>query len=138
MGYVETVVTVLESDRVAQLTVAISMPPGADPIETSFFLLVNTSDGTATGLHTHEHVHTTHTLDLATLVKISQQRKSQRKFMKCLERVIVSSMSGTLNMAKSTQVTPKVKQALDSLRTIRLENESCLFCSELHACRLEI
>ena len=50
VGYVQTVATVLESDGVAQLTVAISMPPGADPIETSFFLLVNTSDGTATGL----------------------------------------------------------------------------------------
>ena len=50
VGYVETVVTVLESDRVAQLTVAISMPPEADPIETSFFLFVNTSDGTARGL----------------------------------------------------------------------------------------
>ena len=50
VGYVETVVTVLESDGVAQLTVGISMPPGVDPIETSFFLLVNTSDGTATGL----------------------------------------------------------------------------------------
>ena len=50
VGYVQTVVTVLESDGVAQLTVGISMPPGADPIEMSFFLLVNTSDGTATGL----------------------------------------------------------------------------------------
>ena len=50
MGYVQRVVTVLESDGVAQLTVDISMPPEADPIETSFFLLVNISDGTATGL----------------------------------------------------------------------------------------
>ena len=50
VGYTVTDVTVLESDRVATLTVAISMPPGADPIETSFSLLVNTLDGTATGL----------------------------------------------------------------------------------------
>ena len=50
VGYVQTVVTVLESDGVAQLTVGISMPPRADRIETSFSLLVNTSDGTATGL----------------------------------------------------------------------------------------
>ena len=50
VSYIQTVVTVLESDRVAQLTVGISMPPGAGPIETSFFMIVNTSDGTATGL----------------------------------------------------------------------------------------
>ena len=43
-------VNVSESDGEAQLTVAISMPPGADPIETSFSLIVNTLDGTATGL----------------------------------------------------------------------------------------
>ena len=48
VGYVETSVTVLESDGVATLTVAISVPPGADPIETSFYLLVNTMDGSAT------------------------------------------------------------------------------------------
>ena len=50
MGYVHTTVTVLEGDDVATLTVAISMPPGADPIEMSLFLLVNTQDQTATGL----------------------------------------------------------------------------------------
>ena len=50
VGYVETAVNVSESDGVAQLTVAISVPPGADPIETLFFLLVNTLDETATGL----------------------------------------------------------------------------------------
>ena len=50
VGFVHTTVTVLESDRVAQLTVAISTPPEADPIEMSFFLLVNTLDQTATGL----------------------------------------------------------------------------------------
>ena len=48
VGYVRTDVTVLESDGVATLTVAISMPPKADPIETSFYLLVNTMDGSAT------------------------------------------------------------------------------------------
>ena len=48
MGYVDTSVTVLEDAGVAQLTVAISVPPGTDPIETSFSLLVNTNDGTAT------------------------------------------------------------------------------------------
>ena len=50
VGYTVTDVTVLESDGVATLTVAITMPPGADPIETSFSLLVNTMDGTARGL----------------------------------------------------------------------------------------
>ena len=48
MGYVQTNVTVLESDGVATLTVAISMPPEADPTETSFYLLVNTMDISAT------------------------------------------------------------------------------------------
>ena len=49
VGYVETAVIVSESDGVAQLTVAISE---ADPIETSFNLLVSTMDGSAitTGL----------------------------------------------------------------------------------------
>ena len=50
VGYVQRSVNVLESDGEATLTVAISMPPGADPIETSFSLIVNTLDGTATGL----------------------------------------------------------------------------------------
>ena len=51
MGYV-TNETVLESDGVATLTVAISVPSEDDPIEASFYLLVNTMDGsaTATGL----------------------------------------------------------------------------------------
>ena len=48
MGYVETDVSVRESDGGAQLTVAISAPLPGDPIETSLFLLVNTNDGTAT------------------------------------------------------------------------------------------
>ena len=50
VGYVQTAVTVFESAGVAQLTVAISVPPQADPIDTSFSLLVNTNDGTAAGL----------------------------------------------------------------------------------------
>ena len=50
VGFVHTSVTVLEGDEVAKLTVGISMPPVADPIEMSFFLLVNTLDQTATGL----------------------------------------------------------------------------------------
>ena len=50
VGYTVTDVTVSESDEVATLTVAITMPPGADPIETFFSLIVNTSDGTATGV----------------------------------------------------------------------------------------
>ena len=48
VGYVQTDVTVFESDAVARLTVAISVPPGVDPIETSFYLLVNTMDRSAT------------------------------------------------------------------------------------------
>ena len=48
VGYVETAVTVLESDGVATLTVTISVPPEDVPIETLFFLLVNTLDVTAT------------------------------------------------------------------------------------------
>ena len=47
VGYVETAVNVSEDDGMVNLTVAISMPPGADPMETSFNLLVNTLDGTA-------------------------------------------------------------------------------------------
>ena len=48
MGYVRTNVTVFESDGVATLTVAMSMPPEDVPIEISFYLLVNTMDGSAT------------------------------------------------------------------------------------------
>ena len=43
VGYVETAMNVSESDGVAQLTVAISMPSEDVPIETSFSLLVNTT-----------------------------------------------------------------------------------------------
>ena len=45
VGYIQVTLNVSESDGMATLTVAISMPPGADPIETSFYLLVNTIDG---------------------------------------------------------------------------------------------
>ena len=48
VGYVKTAVNVSESDGEAQLTVGISMPPEDVPIETLFFLLVNTLDVTAT------------------------------------------------------------------------------------------
>ena len=50
VGYTETDVTVSESDGVAQLTAAISLPPEDVPIETPFYLIVNTLNGTATGL----------------------------------------------------------------------------------------
>ena len=49
VGYSQRAVTILESDGVAKLTVAITIPPTRVSIETSFLLLVNTSDGT-TGL----------------------------------------------------------------------------------------
>ena len=49
VGYNETNVTVFESDGVAQLTVAISMPPRGVLIEAFFYLIVNTLNGTATG-----------------------------------------------------------------------------------------
>ena len=48
VGYIVTDVNVSESDGEATLTVAITMP--TDSIETSFSLIVNTIDGTATGL----------------------------------------------------------------------------------------
>ena len=48
VGYIVTDVNVSESDGEATLTVAITVPTG--PIETSFSLIVNTVDGTATGL----------------------------------------------------------------------------------------
>ena len=50
VGYTVTDMTVLESEEEATLTVAITMPPENVSIETSFSLLVNTLDGTATGL----------------------------------------------------------------------------------------
>ena len=47
VGYVQKNVTVLESDGVAPLTVAICMHSEAVPIKTSFYLLVNTIGGPA-------------------------------------------------------------------------------------------
>ena len=47
VGYVQKIVTVLESDGVAPLMVAISMHSEAVPIKTSFYLFVNTIDGSA-------------------------------------------------------------------------------------------
>ena len=49
VGYIHTNVTVSESTGVVQLTIAISMPPRGVSIETSFYLIVNTLNGTATG-----------------------------------------------------------------------------------------
>ena len=53
VGYVQTAMTVLESDGVATLTVAISEKVS---IETSFALLVSTMEGTATGLQWRSRV----------------------------------------------------------------------------------
>ena len=50
VGFVQPSEAFLERDGVAQLTVNTSMLSGAVPIEMSFSLLVNTSDGTAIGL----------------------------------------------------------------------------------------
>ena len=52
LGYVQTDVTltVIESDGVVHLTVGITVPTQTYQIEPSFYLLVNTFDGTATGL----------------------------------------------------------------------------------------
>ena len=50
MGYSQSVVTVLESTGVAQLTVTTSKPASGVPIETSFHFLVHIFDETATGL----------------------------------------------------------------------------------------
>ena len=50
VGYTLSDLTVLETDGVARLTVTITMPSEADLIYTSFFLLVNTLAGTATGV----------------------------------------------------------------------------------------
>ena len=45
-----TYMNVSESYEVAALTVSITMPPRADPIEKSFSMIVNALDGTATGV----------------------------------------------------------------------------------------
>ena len=46
VGYIQTNVTVSESDGVAQLTAAISMPSRRVPIEISFYLIVSTNGTT--------------------------------------------------------------------------------------------
>ena len=48
VGYIQTTVTVLESEGVAQLQLTVAIL--AAQLDASFSLLVNTSDGTATGL----------------------------------------------------------------------------------------
>ena len=50
VGYAQSSESFLEGGGVARLTVAITMPIGADTVETTFSLLVDTSDRTATGL----------------------------------------------------------------------------------------
>ena len=50
VGYTLSDLTVLETDGVARLSATITMPSEADLIDTSFFLLVNTLDGTTTGV----------------------------------------------------------------------------------------
>ena len=51
VGYVNTTVFVSEGAGVAELTVAVSVPDSSVTIDSSvsFYLLVNTIDGTATG-----------------------------------------------------------------------------------------
>ena len=49
VGYIQTGVTILEGDEVAQMTVATSMLNGRLSAETSFFLHLNSLDGSATG-----------------------------------------------------------------------------------------
>ena len=51
VGYVNTTVFVSEGAGVAELTVAVSVPDSSVTIDcsVSFYLLVNTIDGTATG-----------------------------------------------------------------------------------------
>ena len=50
MGYNRTNVNVFETDGQAELIVSIMVPARTETIETSFFLLVNTQDETASGL----------------------------------------------------------------------------------------
>ena len=49
-SHMYTYMNVSESHEVAALTVSITMPPRADPIEKSFPMIVNALDGTATGV----------------------------------------------------------------------------------------
>ena len=81
--------------------------------------------------HSQACTHNTYTLDLA-----KQNKPTESLYENVLKEstsIIVSPMSGTLNMAKNTQVTPSQSKASSGLpKTFWLENESGLFCSELH------
>ena len=50
VGYNRTNVNAFEADRQPELIVSINEPAQVDLFENSFYLLVNTQDGTATGL----------------------------------------------------------------------------------------
>ena len=50
VGYNRTNVNVFEADRQPELIVSINEPAQVNLFENSFYLLVNTQDGTATGL----------------------------------------------------------------------------------------
>ena len=50
VGYNRTNVNVFEADRQPELIVSINQPAQVNLFENSFYLLVNTQDGTATGL----------------------------------------------------------------------------------------
>ena len=50
VGYNLTDVIIFEGSNMAQLTIATSKPRKNVPVETSFSFIVNTLDGTATGL----------------------------------------------------------------------------------------
>ena len=56
VGYVQTDVTTMEHDGVAQLTVVVSVPSQTYEMEQSFSLLVNNLDGTATGVTLCTHL----------------------------------------------------------------------------------
>ena len=50
VGYNLTDVFIFEGSNMVQLTIATSKPRKSVPVETSYYLIVNTLDGTATGL----------------------------------------------------------------------------------------
>ena len=66
LGFVQTDVTVFESDGVVKLTVAITVTSPTFENEPPFTLLVNTTDGRATGLPwyhcKHQQLHTSSSL----------------------------------------------------------------------------
>ena len=57
VGYNRTYVNAFEADRRAELIVSIIKPAQVDLFENSFYLLVNTQDGTATGLSWITFIH---------------------------------------------------------------------------------